>query len=52
MKKYKKLQIIKHALEYYITRPNATDKDKYTEKVLLEQVTQEVDELKEKYGIG
>ncbi len=52
MKKYKRLQIIKHALEHYITRPNANDKDLHTEKVLLEQVTQEVDDLKEKYGIG
>jgi hypothetical protein len=50
--KYKDLQIIKHALQHYVERENATKKDVETEQRLLEKVTNEVDELKEKYGIG
>lgn len=49
--KYKELQIIKHSLQYYIARPNATQKDIKEEKRLLEKITLEVDEMKEKYGI-
>lgn len=52
MKEYKRLQIIKHALRYYIERPNAEEKDIKTEQLLLEEVTNKVDELKERYGIN
>lgn len=52
MKEYKQLQIIKHALQHYIERPNAEEKDIKTEQLLLEQVTNRVDELKERYGIS
>lgn len=52
MKKYKELQILKHSLQHYIERPNATEKDIQQEKRLLEKITLEVDELKEKYGIS
>lgn len=49
--KYKDLQIIKHALQSYVQRGNAPDKDLDEEKRLLEKVANEVNELKEKYGI-
>jgi hypothetical protein len=49
--KYKELQIIKHSLQHYIKRPNATEKDVEQEKRLLEKITIEVDEMKEKYNI-
>ena len=32
---YRNLQIIKHALQYYLTRPNADEKDLAREKNLL-----------------
>jgi hypothetical protein len=51
MKEYKKLQIIKHALQHYIERPGASEKDVNQEKSLLEDITEQVDTLKEKYGI-
>ncbi|MBU8770318.1 hypothetical protein [Cytobacillus oceanisediminis] len=51
MKQYKKLQIIKHALQYYISRAGANDADVNSEKMLLEEITDEVDRLKERYGI-
>lgn len=45
--RYSNLQIIKHALQYYITRPNANEKDLVREKNLLKQVEEEVPLLKE-----
>ncbi|KDE26704.1 hypothetical protein BA81_14192 [Bacillus safensis FO-36b] len=50
-KEYKELQIIKHSLQHYITRPNATDKEITEEKRLLQKITCEVNELKNRYGI-
>jgi hypothetical protein len=50
--KYKELQIIKHSLQHYITRSNATEKDTEAEKRLLKKITLEVEEMKEKYGIS
>lgn len=50
--KYKELQIIKHSLQHYVTRPNATAKDIKQEKRLLDKVIQEVNEMKERYGIN
>lgn len=35
---YRKLQTVKHALQYYITRPNANEKDLARENNLLKQV--------------
>lgn len=35
---YRKLQTVKHALQYYITRPNASEKDLVREKNLLKSV--------------
>lgn len=49
--KYKEMQIIKHSLQNYLNRPNATEKELSEEKRLLDKVTQQVDEMKEKYGI-
>lgn len=51
MSEYTRLQIIKHALQHYIKRPGASENDIKIEQKLLNQVTQEVNELKEKYGI-
>ena len=48
---YTKLQIIKHALQYYLQRPNMTKDDVKREIDLLAEVEMEIDELKEKYGI-
>jgi len=51
MTEYTELQIIKHALEYYIQRPEATEKDVAREKLALEEVKRRVEWRKEKYGI-
>lgn len=51
MKEYKKLQIFKHALQHYIKREGATEKDINQEKKLLDEVTEEVDNMRECYGI-
>ena len=48
---YTKLQIIKHALQYYLQRPNMTKSDIKREIELLTEVEMEIDELKEKYNI-
>lgn len=50
--KYKELQIIKHSLQHYIKRPNASVKDIEQEKRLLEKITHEVNEMKERYEIS
>lgn len=53
MNKYRKLQTIKHALQYYITRPDADPKDIEQEKALLEKVKGEIRAVKSKwYGAG
>mgnify|MGYP007029274462 CR=1 FL=1 len=49
---YRKLQTVKHALQYYITRPDASEKDLAREKNLLNQIDKEVKQYQEKYGIG
>ena len=40
---YRNLQIIKHALQYYISRPNANEKDLAREKSLLKRIEDEVE---------
>lgn len=50
MTKYKKLQIIKHALQYYIQREGASQKDVDTERRLLTEIEAEV--AKETVRIG
>ena len=40
---YRKMQTVKHALQYYITRPEASEKDLVREKNLLKSVEGEVE---------
>ena len=49
---YRKLQTVKHALQYYITRPNANEKDLAREKNLLKQVEEEVEIFQERNHIS
>ncbi|MGP9039807.1 hypothetical protein [Cytobacillus kochii] len=51
MKQYVKLQIVKHALQHYIQRPGASEKDIEKEKRLLEEIVQETEELKSRFNI-
>ena len=48
---YRNHQIIKHALEYYIKRPNGDPKDIEVESNLLEKYKRIVEFEKEKYNI-
>lgn len=48
---YGKLQTVKHALQYYITRPNASKKDLVREKNLLKSVEEEVEIYQERNHI-
>ena len=48
---YRNLQIIKHALQYYLTRPNASEKDLTREKSLLERIEDEVEYYQKAYHI-
>lgn len=48
---YRKLQTVKHALQYYITRPNANEKDLVREKNLLKSVEKEVEIYQERNHI-
>lgn len=48
---YRKLQTVKHVLQYYITRPNANEKDLAREKNLLKQVEEEVEIFQERNHI-
>lgn len=45
------LQIIKHALQYYIARPNATEKDLVREKNLLKLVEDDIEWYEERHHI-
>lgn len=51
MKEYKALQIVKHALAYYIEREGATKEDTDTERRLLETVEARIETLRERYKI-
>ncbi|WP_170234585.1 hypothetical protein [Macrococcus equipercicus] len=51
MKEYKKKHIIKHALEYYIKRSGASEKDLNQEKNVLEEVKEDIQQMKERYNI-
>ena len=48
---YRKLQTVKHALQYYITRPNASKKDLVREKNVLKSVEEEVEIYQERNHI-
>lgn len=45
--KYRDIQIIKHALQYYIIRPNATSKEIKQEQAVLGKVEEEIEMFKE-----
>lgn len=47
---YVQMQIIKHALQYYIDRPNGTEHEKDQERSLLERLEKEIAEVKAKWG--
>jgi hypothetical protein len=52
IKKYKHVQIIKHALQYYVNRPNAEfEKHIESERNLLKKFEDEAYEMKERYEI-
>lgn len=51
MKAYKKKQIIKHALEFYIQRPGASTQDRKQETQLWEEVCKEAEEMQRVYNI-
>lgn len=48
---YRKLQTVKHALQYYISRPNANEKDLVREKSLLKRIEDEVEYYQKAYHI-
>lgn len=48
---YRKMQTVKHALQYYITRPGASEKDLVREKNLLKSVEEEVEIYQERNHI-
>ncbi|WP_270850120.1 hypothetical protein [Faecalibacillus faecis] len=49
---YRKMQTVKHALQYYLTRPNVNEKDLVREKNLLKQVEEEVEIYQERHHIS
>ena len=48
---YRKMQTVKHALQYYITRPEASEKDLVREKNLLKQVEEDIEWYEERHRI-
>lgn len=52
MKHYVKLQIIKHALQHYIQRPDADPKDIAKEQLLLNQVEKDIEKEKQRCHIN
>ena len=48
---YRRMQTVKHALQYYISRPNANEKDLVREKNLLKSVEEEVEIYQERNHI-
>lgn len=51
MKAYKKQQIIKHALEFYIQRPGASEQDRRQETQVWHEVSKTVEEMQQAYNI-
>lgn len=45
--KYKHMQIVKHALQYYIQREGANEHDLMVERNLLDKVKREIEDFKE-----
>lgn len=48
---YKDIQIVKHALQFYITRPNANEKDLERAKNLLKKIENEVSNFEKSNNI-
>lgn len=46
MKRYTEVQIIKHALQFYIQRPGADPKDVCKEKTVLSNIEEEIERLR------
>ena len=51
MWKYKNLQILKHALQHYVQRDGASEKDLREENALLDYLTEKVERIKHRYDI-
>ncbi len=51
MNQYTETQIIKHALQVYIKRPDATEKELSQERTVLKKYSQEAEKLKSRYRI-
>jgi hypothetical protein len=51
MSEYTELQIMKHALMYYIDRQNATENDVLKETHLLNRVEERIEFMKDHYRI-
>ena len=48
---YRRMQTVKHALQYYITRPGASEKDLVREKNLLKRVEEDIEWYEERHHI-
>lgn len=48
---YRDAQIVKHALQYYINRPNASELDLKREQKVLDKVTNQVKDMQENWDI-
>ncbi|MDT0930819.1 hypothetical protein [Staphylococcus pseudintermedius] len=48
---YRDEQIVKHALQYYINRPNASELDLKREQKVLDKVTNQVKDMQENWDI-
>lgn len=49
--KYRDAQIIKHALQYYLTRDDVSTEEAKQEQVVLDKVEEEINIFKHKNGI-
>lgn len=48
---YRRMQTVKHALQYYLTRPNASEKDLVREQNLLKRVEDDIEWYEERHHI-
>lgn len=48
---YRNLQTVKHALQYYLTRPGASEKDLVREKNLIKRVEDDIERYEERHHI-
>lgn len=52
MNQYMETQIIKHALQNYIKREGATEKELIQERTVLKKISEEAERLKTRYRIS